>query len=425
MNRTTLRFGSPRGAWRRPVAILCVALIATGDSVLFAQQAAPTAGESPKIPNDQLDSLVAPIALYPDPLLSQTLVASTYPLEIVQLHQWIEKNSKLKPKEISDAVKKQDWDPSIQAMAVFPDVVKNMHENIRWTADLGNAFLAQQSDVMDAVQRMRGKAKDAGHLKTTQQQTVETKVVESKTVVVIEPSSPEVVYVPSYDPMMVWGAAPYPYPPVYYPTGAYVAAGVVSFGVGLAIGAAWGGGGWGWNSGWGGGNNNININNNNNFVSHYNNKQGIRGGDRSAAGGNQWRHNPQHRGGAPYGDRNTAQRFGGSARGDSPAAKQSAARQNSGSRQTGAANRMAGGRDAGDRGAGWRGSGGAGAGGDRVGNRETSRGSGGRDSAFSGASSGMSGRSARSSSQRGASSMGGMSRGGGGGMRGGGGGRRR
>src|SRR5204863_480091 len=213
MVEKTSRSTSPQGLWRRPVAILCVALIASGDSLCFAQQADPTAEAPSKIPNDKLDSLVAPIALYPDSLLSQTLVASTYPLEIVQLHQWIQKNSKLKPKEISEAVMKEGWDPSIQAMAVFPDVVKNMHENIRWTADLGNAFLAQQSDVMDAVQRMRSKAKDAGHLKSTQQQMVETKVVESKTVVVIEPSSPEVVYVPSYDPMMVWGAPAYPYPP--------------------------------------------------------------------------------------------------------------------------------------------------------------------------------------------------------------------
>ena len=243
MKRPTLPAGSERKAWRRPVAILCVALIASGDSVFFAQQAAPPVAESPKIPNDQLDSLVAPIALYPDPLLSQTLVASTYPLEIIQLQQWLLKNPNLKPSEISQAVEKQDWDPSIQAMSVFPEIVKNLSENIKWTADLGNAFLAQQSDVMDAVQRMRSKAKDAGHLKSTQQQTVETQVVESKTVVVIEPSSPEVVYVPSYDPMTVWGAPAYPYPPTYYPTGAYAAAGVISFGVGLAIGAAWGGGG--------------------------------------------------------------------------------------------------------------------------------------------------------------------------------------
>jgi len=171
---------SPQDLWRRAVAILCMALIASGDALVFAQQAAQAAEESPKIPNDQLDSLVAPIALYPDSLLAQTLVASTYPLEIVQLHPWIQSNSNLKPKEISEAVKKQNWDPSIQAMALFPDVVKNMYENIKWTDDLGNAFLAQQSDVMDAAQRMRTKARDSGKLASTSQQTVETKIVENK-----------------------------------------------------------------------------------------------------------------------------------------------------------------------------------------------------------------------------------------------------
>jgi len=408
------------------MAILCVALIASGDSVLFPQEAASTSVESLKIPNEQLDSLVAPIALYPDPLLSQTLVASTYPLEIVQLQQWIEKHSNLKPKEMSEAVKTQPWDPSIQAMAVFPDIVKNMTENIRWTSDLGNAFLAQQNDVMNAVQRMRTKAKDAGQLKSTPQQTVETKVVESKTIVVIEPSSPEVVYVPSYDPMAVWGAPVYPYPP-YYSAGAYAAAGVISFGVGMAIGAAWGGGGWGWNAGWGG-NNNININNNNNYINHYNKTHVDRSGNRPGAGNGQWKHNAEHRGGAPYGDRKTAQQFGGSARGDSSAARQSAARQNLGSRQTGAADRMAGGGGLSDRGSAGRTAGSSGMGGDRIGNRETSRDSGQRGNAFSGASSGMSGGATRLSSQRGASSMGGSRSGGGfrggGGSRGGGGRRR-
>src|SRR6202030_3542414 len=116
----------------------------------------------PLIPNDQLDSLIAPIALYPDPLLSQVLVASTYPLEIIQLQQWLVKNKNLKGKALTDALLKQEWDPSIQAMAALPDAVKQLAENIKWTTDVGNAFLAQQSDVMDAVQRMRIKAKDAG-----------------------------------------------------------------------------------------------------------------------------------------------------------------------------------------------------------------------------------------------------------------------
>src|SRR5882724_11320203 len=118
----------------------------------------PDAEEAPKLPNDQLDSLVAPIALYPDPLLSQTLVASTYPLEVVQLQQWLEKNPNLKDKALADAVQKQNWDPSIQATAALPAVVKQLGDNIAWTSDLGNAFLAQESDVMDAVQRMRAKA---------------------------------------------------------------------------------------------------------------------------------------------------------------------------------------------------------------------------------------------------------------------------
>src|SRR3954468_13944710 len=128
-----------------------------------------------KIAPDQLDSLVAPIALYPDNLLSQTLVAATYPLEIIQLQQWLEKNQNLAKDQtkLAEAMKKQPWDPSIQAMAALPDVVKRLSDDIQWTTDLGNAFLAQQTDVMDAIQRMRDKAKDAGALASNQQQKVE------------------------------------------------------------------------------------------------------------------------------------------------------------------------------------------------------------------------------------------------------------
>src|SRR6266480_6017381 len=111
--------------------------------------------QAPKLPNDQLDSLVAPIALYSDPLLAQTLAASTYPLEIIQLQQWMDRNKGLKGKALADAVAKQPWDPSVQGLVEFPDVVQRMAGNVQWTTDLGNAFLAQQSDVMDAVQRMR------------------------------------------------------------------------------------------------------------------------------------------------------------------------------------------------------------------------------------------------------------------------------
>ncbi len=145
---------------------------------------------------------MAPIALYPDPLLAQVLAASTYPLEIIQLQQWLAQHKDLKDKALVDAVQKEDWDPSVQAMAPLPDAVKQLAENIKWTTDLGNAFLAQENDVMDAVQRMRMKAQGAGNLKTTEQQKVETKTVENKTVVVIEQAQPQVIYVPSYNPVV-------------------------------------------------------------------------------------------------------------------------------------------------------------------------------------------------------------------------------
>ena len=232
-----------------------------------------------------MDSLVAPIALYPDPLLAQTLAASTYPLEIIQLQQWLEKNKNLKDKALADAVAKQPWDPSVQALAALPDVVKRLADDIQWTTDLGNAFLAQQSDVMDAVQRMRKKAQDKGNLKSTEQQKVETKVIENKSVIVVEQANPQVVYVPSYDP--VWCTVPpiYPYPPIYYPPCGYYAAGMaISFGVGVAMGAFWSGG-WGWGCGWGG-NNDITINRNNNFNRNTNINRGNRPSNPIAGGGN-------------------------------------------------------------------------------------------------------------------------------------------
>src|SRR5579871_5376277 len=190
--------------WLRRLSAGVIALmLVPGDGVLVAQPQDSSQGQdssqeaAAKLPPEQLDSLVAPIALYPDPLLSQTLVASTYPLEIIQLQQRLEKNKGLKDKALAEAVEKQGWDPSIQAMASLPDVVKQMSENIKWTTDLGNAFLAQQGDVMEAVQRMRKKAKDAGNLKSSEQQKVETKVVENKSVIIVEQASPQVVYVPS------------------------------------------------------------------------------------------------------------------------------------------------------------------------------------------------------------------------------------
>src|SRR4051795_11529840 len=221
-----------QGKWIRVTALICSALLVRGDAALTQQAASPQpepAAQAPALlPAAQLDSLVAAIALYPDPLLAQVLAASTYPLELVQLQQWLTKHKDLKDKALADAVQKESWDPSVQSMAGLPDVVKQMVDNIKWTSELGNAFLAQQSDVMSAVQRMRAKAKDAGKLKSNEQMKVETKVVESQSVVVIEQANPKVVYVPSYDPVVVYGAPPpvYPYPPVYAPPPGYYAAGM-------------------------------------------------------------------------------------------------------------------------------------------------------------------------------------------------------
>jgi Protein of unknown function (DUF3300) len=424
-----------RDITRKLAAILCIALLVPGNTGVVSarsqqsQQPEAAAGEeAPKIPADQLDSLVAPIALYPDPLLAQVLAASTYPLEIIQLQQWLVKNKNLKDKALVDAVSKQPWDPSIQGMVALPDVVKRLSDDIQWTTDLGNAFLAQQSDVMDAVQRMRKKAQDAGSLKSNEQQKVETKVVENKTVVVVEQANPQVVYVPSYSPTVVYGPPVYPYPPIYYPpppsTGAVIAASAISFGVGVAMGAAWGGG-WGYGCGWGGNDVDINVNNNfnrNTNISNSGNRTNV--SNRTANTSNKFQHNPQHRGGAPYSNKATANKFGGTARGDSLSQRQSSARQQA-SRQGGnlsssnrAGSGAAGGAGVSNRAGGASASNRASGGGDRVGSREVSSRSGGGDrSAFGG--SGGSGSSARSSSSRGSSSMGG-SRGGGGGRSGGG-----
>jgi hypothetical protein len=432
-------------AVRELTAILCIGVLMPCSPASATAQTqlpdAPSAQAAAKIPADQLDSLVAPIALYPDPLLSQTLVASTYPLEVVQLQQWLAQNKGLKEKALADAVKKQDWDPSIQSLAALPDVVKLLSENIKWTTDLGNAFLAQQNDMMDAVQRMRKKAKDAGNLKSSDQVKVETKSVASTQVIVVEQASPTVVYVPSYNPTVVYGAPVYAYPPIAYPPPGYYAAGMaISFGVGVAMGAMWGGG-WGYNCGWGGGNNNITINNNNNFVNN-SNRQNVNGGNRVNGGNSNWQHNPQHRGGAPYSDRATANKYGGTARGDSMQSRQNNARQNQARQQPagGAGNRGASaGNMSSNRGsgpsAGTANRGNSPSAGNMSSNRATGANSVGNQqvrntpsstnkNAFGGAGSGMSGSSARASSSRGSSSMSG-SRGGGGSRSGGGGGRRR
>ena len=441
--RSTFRYQP----FRILVAFICAASLALGVPALsaqqppFIQQQLITAQEDVrKIANEKLDALVAPIALYPDPLLAQTLAASTYPLEVIQLQQWMANNKYLKDQALADAVEKQPWDPSVQAMAAFPDVVKMLGDNIAWTTDLGNAFLAQQADVMHAVQRMRATAQSNGNLKTTPQQTVQTQTVEGgEQAIVIEPADPEMVYVPSYNPTVVYGDAAYAYPTMYYAPPAYYAAGTaLAFGAGVALGAAWGGN-WGYGCKWANGD--ININYNNKYVSNSNKNKNVNYGNRPSqqpAGGT-WQHSPQHRGGAPYATRGTANKYAGRSgiqpaaaganrsldRGGAAAASTGMNRAIAGS---GFANAVGAGASAGIRP--------TGVGGDRIGNRSVSPNSG-YGNAFGNA--GFSGNSVRTSSNREHNSFGGVGtgsfsaghgrsggvQGGGGGRGGGGGGRRR
>jgi hypothetical protein len=263
-------------------------------------------GEKP-FKQEELDQLVAPIALYPDELLAQILMASTYPLEVVQADRWVKANQGLKGEALTAALEKQNWDPSVKSLVQFPQVLDMLSQKLDWTQKLGDAFLEQQKDVMDTVQKLRAKAEAEGNLKSTKEQKV---VVEKETkTIIIEPANPQVVYVPTYNPTVVYGAWPYPaYPPYYYYPPGYVAgAALFSFGVGMAIGAAWGYA-WG-NCNWRGGDVNVNVNRNTNINnnidrSKYQNKitsgQGGRG---------EWKHNPEHRKGVSYRDQGTAQKY--------------------------------------------------------------------------------------------------------------------
>jgi hypothetical protein len=289
------------------VLFLCMNLVVPPG--LMAQGAKEEAAkeEGASFRPEEIDQIVAPIALYPDSLLAQTLAASTYPLEIVQAGRFVQKNKDLKGEKLMQAAKDQEWDPSVKAMLEFPDVLLMMNEKLEWTEKLGNAFLSQQRDVMASVQRLRKKAQETGNLKTTKEQVV--KIEKETQVIVIESANPQVVYVPAYNPTVVYGAWPYPaYPPYpVYPPG-YVAGAAFAFGVGVAVGAAWGGYG-GWGCGWGNNEVNINASTNNNFTkNNYNNPEKYQN---KAGGKNQnWQHNPEHRKGAKYPNQNTAQKYG-------------------------------------------------------------------------------------------------------------------
>ena len=255
-----------------------------------ASQAAPAAE---LLKPEQLEALVAPIALYPDDLLVNVLAASTYPLEVVQADRWLKEHKTLKGDAFKTEVDKQSWDDSVKALASTADVLVMMSDKIEWTKNLGDAFLAQQPDVMDAIQRLRTKAYDNKKLVTTKQQKVSVQTQENKQVVVIQSADPEAIYVPYYDPATVYGTWPYEaYPPDYFGYPSYIGAGMVA--AGLAFGTAWAIGRWG--NYWGGG---CNWGNRNVYVNHR--TTNISGG---------WQHNAAHRQGVRYNNANVQQRFG-------------------------------------------------------------------------------------------------------------------
>jgi hypothetical protein len=246
----------------------------------------------------QLDALVAPIALYPDTLLSEILMASTYPLEVVEADRWAKANTGIKGDALKAAIDKQSWDDSVKSLAATPSVLDMMSDKLDWTQKLGDAVLAQQPDVMDAIQRLRQKAQANNKLPSNKQQTVTTQQQGGRSVIVIAPTDPDMLYVPYYDPAVVYGPWPYTdYPPYYWPTPGYIAAGVIAtgiaFGAGYALGR-WVSNGYRWGGGFNWGGNNILVN------------RSVNVNNISA---NNWTHNPVHRQGVRYGNADVAARF--------------------------------------------------------------------------------------------------------------------
>jgi hypothetical protein len=308
------------------IAIFAI-LFGLGPAALMAQPqpqaAAPAQGtgapaQSTAFKKEELEQIVAPIALYPDALLAQVLMASTYPLEIVQAARWAKEHPEVKGDAVAKEMEKQVWDPAVKSLVAFPDVLLMMSEKLDWTQKLGDAFLAQQKDVMDAVQRLRAKAKESGNLKSSKEQAVKTEAAPAGSatpqIIIIESSSPEVVYVPTYNPTVVYGAWPYPaYPPYYYYPPAYPpGAAFFTFSMGVVVGGAiWG------NCNWGSSDIDIDVNRYNNFNrtdidrnTNINNRS-----TNTGRGGNsgKWQHDAKHRQGVGYRDSATQQKYGRSA----------------------------------------------------------------------------------------------------------------
>jgi uncharacterized membrane protein YgcG len=271
-------------------------------------QNAPPAAPEPGalLSPEQLDDLIAPIALYPDPLVGEVLAASTYPMELAEAEQWSQDHRSWKPSKLMEQAKKQNWDPSVQGLVAFPDVLGQLTRDINWTMQLGNAFLAQQADVMKAVQHMRAQAMAKGTLRSTPQETVTTQNQNGQDAIAIEPGNPNVWYVPNYNPAYVWGPPVWgAYPPLLYP-GLDVGFGwYPGIDLGLYFGGwgGWGWGGWGWAPNWYAGNIFIDRSFFHRYgFQHFHDPGG-------AMGRAVWTHNPEHRLGVPYANRQVAGRF--------------------------------------------------------------------------------------------------------------------
>ena len=274
---------------------------------LFAQG---TGSSKPVFKQEELEQILAPIALYPDDLIAQILMASTYPLEVVEAARWVKVNPNLKGDQLAAALEKQNWDPSVKSLVNFPSVLNMMNEKLDWTQKLGDAFLTQRKDVMNTVQKLRAKAQASGNLKTTKEQ----KVVVQEQVIVIQPADPQVIYVPTYNPTVVYGAWAYPaYPPYYYYPPGYVAGvAAFSFAAGIAVGAAWG---YAWGDcNWHHGDVNVNVNKNVNVNNQINRNYYANKISTNPGGQGEWKHDPSHRKGVAYRDQATGAKYGQAAR---------------------------------------------------------------------------------------------------------------
>lgn len=280
-----------------------------------AQTASVTAPAG-KLDAARLDQLLASVALYPDSLLSQILMASTYPNDVAAAARWSAQHTSVSGDAAVSAVQNESWDPSVKSLAAFPSVLDLMGRQPAWVTSLGNAFLAQPDDVMSSVQRLRAQAKAAGNLKSTPQQTVtSTAGINNTTAIAIAPANPQVVYVPTYNPTVVYGPWPYPaYPPYYYPPPpGSVFAGAVVAGIGFGIGVATVNALWG-NMNWGHYDVDINVN----HYNHFNPNHPMPPPPPNGGGGAPWQHNPANRGNVPYPNPDVAHRYGPGGQGHGP-----------------------------------------------------------------------------------------------------------